>query len=388
MDFELSEEQKMMKRECRDFMRREIIPVVDEYEKRGPLSKEEAVKFIKKLIPLGYVVGPISPQSGGLGLSRVSTGLLLEELSYAWPSLASLVHITTLLPMSIATIGTEEQKKKYLTTSLNGDIISCAAISEPNVGSSAPLGIETTAIEDRDAYIINGTKTWITNGPIADVVNVLCVTDKNKGAYGLSRILVERSASPFKVRQIHKLGWRSNPLGELSFEDCRVPKGNLLNPNMGGGVKKSLAQELQYGRSILAIRACGLAQAAIDASIEYAKNRVQFGKPIGSFQMIQEMIVDMVMNAEAARLLSLRALNLIDKGVNCPKESSMAKAFACEVVNQVTSKAIQIHGASGLDEELPIERYFRDARVFSIPDGTTQIQKLVVGRELLGIRAY
>ncbi|MBC8273556.1 MAG: acyl-CoA dehydrogenase family protein [Chloroflexi bacterium] len=255
------------------------------------------------------------------------------------------------------------------------------------MGSGAPSGVQTTAILDGKEYVINGTKTWITNGPIADVADVLCVTDKSKGPLGLSRILVEKSQSPFAAKEIHKLGWRANPFAELSFVDCRVPKENLREFDAATS-RQELRRDLQYGRSMLGIRACGLAQAAIDASISYAKERVQFGKPIGSFQMIQEMIVDMVISTESARLLALRALALLDNGIGCPKESSMAKAFGCEMVSDVTSKAVQIHGAAGLDEELPIERYFRDARVFAIPDGTTQIQKLIVGRELLGIKAY
>ncbi|MBM3119554.1 MAG: acyl-CoA dehydrogenase [Chloroflexi bacterium] len=387
MEFEFSEEQKMMKKAARDFLSREIAPIVNEYEKRGPFSKEEATKFTKMLLPLGYVVGPIPQEYGGLGLSLVSNGLLFEELSYAWPSLASMVHLTGVLPLSLTRVGTDEQRRRYLSRALSGDIISCAAISEPNVGSSAPSGIQTTAILDGNEYVINGTKTWVTNGPIADVADVLCVTDKSKGSLGLSRILVEKSQSPFAVKEIHKLGWRANPFAELSFADCRVPKENRREFD-GATSRERLQRDLQFGRAMLGIRACGLAQAAIDASIAYAKERVQFGKPIGSFQMIQEMIVDMVINTESARLLALRALALLDKGVGCPKESSMAKALGCEMVIDVTSKAIQIHGAAGLDEELPIERYFRDARVFAIPDGTTQIQKLIVGRELLGIKAF
>lgn len=386
MDFELTEEQKMMKKAAREFLSREIAPRVSEYERRGPFSKEDATNFIKMLLPLGYVVGPIPQEYGGLGLSLVSNGLLLEELSYAWPSLASMVHITSLLPLSLSRGGEDEHRDKYLSLSLSGDIISCAAISEPNVGSSAPSGIQTTAVLDGNEYVINGTKTWITNGPIADVADVLCV-DRSKGSSNLCRILVEKKQSPYAVKEIHKLGWRANPFAELSFTDCRVPKENRRE--FGGATpREGLQRDLQFGRAMLGIRACGLAQAAIDASIAYAKERVQFGKPIGSFQMVQEMIVDMVIITESARLLALRALALLDKGISCPKESSMAKALGCEMVIDVTSKAIQIHGAAGLDEELPMERYFRDARVFAIPDGTTQIQKLIVGRELLGIKAF
>jgi alkylation response protein AidB-like acyl-CoA dehydrogenase len=383
MDFEQSEEQKMVKKNCHDFMEKEIIPLVDEYDRRGPLTKEESTMFIKKLIPLGYITGPIPEEYGGLAIGFLSYGLMLEELAYAWAGLSSLIHITGLEPLTLVSSGTEELREKYLAPLLAGDIIACQAITEPNAGSGAPRGIQTTAVLGDGEYVVNGTKAWITNGGIADIVEVLCVTDKTKGSSGISSILVDRRVSPFTTRELHKLGWHASSIAELYFDDCHVPEENLISSGEGG-----IIGALNYGRSMLGIRSCGVAQAAIDASVKYAQERVQFGKPIGSFQMIQEMIADMVMETQAARFLALHALDLLDKGIACPKEASMAKAFGCEMVVDVTSKAVQIHGAAGLDEELPVERYFRDARVFTIPDGTTQIQKLIIGRETLGIKAF
>jgi alkylation response protein AidB-like acyl-CoA dehydrogenase len=257
------------------------------------------------------------------------------------------------------------------------------AISEPDVGSGAPRGIKTRAVLDGDEYVINGTKTWISNGSISDLAEVLCMVDEGKGTSELCSIIVDRRESPYAATDYHKVGWHAASTAEVSFDNCRVPKRNLIK---GGG---GLVQEaLGMNRAFVAVRACGVAQAAIDASIRYARERVQFGKPIGRFQLIQEMIVDMVTKTDSARLLALRALELLNKGIQCPKETSMAKAYCCEIVNEVTSKAIQIHGAMGLTEDLPVERYFRDGRLFSIPDGTTEIQKLIVGREILGMHAF
>ena len=386
MDFEFTEEQKMMKKTVRDFLTKEIVPEVDEYDRKGPLSKEEATAFTKKLIPFGYVVGLVPEEYGGLGLDVVSYGLLLEELAYAWAALSSLVHITATIPLSLVFRGSEELRKKYLEPSLSGEIIGCSAITESNAGSDAPRSIETTAVLEGDEYVVNGTKTWITNGPISDLVDLLCTTDKSKGLLGIISIIVDKERSPFTARELHKIGWRACPLGELSFNDCRVPKENQLG--LGAFGSQAIAGGFEFPRSILGIRSCGVAQAALDASINYAQERKQFGRQIGSFQIIQQMIVDMTMDVEAARFLALHALYLVGKGVPCAREASMAKAFGCEMAVRVTSQAVQIHGAMGLSEDMPLERYFRDARMFTIPDGTTEIQKLIVGREVLGIKAF
>jgi alkylation response protein AidB-like acyl-CoA dehydrogenase len=269
---------------------------------------------------------------------------------------------------------------------LNGDTIACSAITEPNVGSDT-AGIETTAVLDGDSYVINGTKTWISNGTIADyVVVTLKVLDPKTGARTPAQILVDKAQSPFVAREIHKLGVRSFPTAELFFEDCRVPKEHLLvsreNP------EEASISSLNFARANAAISAVGVAQAALDAAVKYAKERVQFGKKIGQFQLIQEMIADMSAEIEASRLLAYKAFFCLGKGMRCYKECSIAKAFATEAAIRVTSKAIQVHGAYGLSEEYPVERYFRDARCYTIPDGTTQVQQLIIGRETLGMRAF
>jgi len=221
---------------------------------------------------------------------------------------------------------------------------------------------------------------------VADVALVTAQADRGKGKRGLIRLLVDRCESPFKSRELPKLGLRSFPTSELVFADCRVPRGNLVG-GLGQGLKDTLKM-FEQARCWMAMGAVGMAQAALEASLRYARERTQFGKPIGSFQLIQEMIADMATETEAARLLAYRGLHLLDQRVRCDRETSMAKAFATEAAVRVTSAAIQIHGAYGLSEEYPLERYFRDARCWTIPDGTTQIQKLIVGRAMLGMSAF
>jgi alkylation response protein AidB-like acyl-CoA dehydrogenase len=296
------------------------------------------------------------------------------------------VGITSASTGRIANCGNRELKERILPGLLNGDTIICSAITEPNVGSDT-ASIETKAVPDGDDYIINGTKMWISNGTIADYVIVtLKIIDPAGGKPRTGQILVERERSPFTAREIHKMGVRSFPTAELVFEDCRVPRENLLRPKEGS--QGEPLDSLNFARANASISAVGISQAALEASIRYAKERTQFGKPIGQFQLIQAMIADMMAEIEAGRFLAYRAFFLLGKGVRCYRECSLAKAFCTEAAVRVTSKAVQIHGAYGLSEEYPVERYFRDARCYTIPDGTTQIQQLIVGREVLGMRAF
>ena len=384
MDFDFTEEQKMLKRNVRDFLDKEIAPIADERDRQGPFTREEVIAFVKQLMPFGFYNGSLPTEYGGMNLNAVTMGVLNEELSRVWASLAATIGIASAASQMLL-IASEELREKFLPRIVAGELIGCGGITEPNAGSDA-ANIETTAVLDGDEYVINGTKTWISNGTIADICSVLAVTDKSKGPLGMSTILVEKAVSPWEARELHKIGWRAFPTGELYFTDCRVPKTNLLG-DPASGYRRTM-QQFEMARSGMAVMAAGICQAAIDASISYARERKQFGRPIGSFQMIQEMIADMIAETEAARLLGYRALHVIDKGVRARLESSLAKAYACEAAVRVTSKAIQIHGAIGYSEEYPVERYFRDARMLTIPDGTTQIQKLVVGREVLGIRAF
>ncbi len=386
MDFELTEEQKMLKQTARDFLEREISPQVNEFERRRTsLSREESQRFIKQLIPLGYVVGPLPEEYGGANLSQLSYGLLLEELARAWNSLAGIVFIDSGLPRELVAIGTDEQKKEFLPLFLSGDSIGCSAITEPNHGSDSSY-METTAVLDNDEWIINGTKCWISNGTIADIASVVCVTDPGKGRLGMSTILVDKKVSPFETRELRHLGNDCFSTAELTFTDCRVPKRNLFGAS-GEGYRHTM-REFEIARTSMAVMALGGCEAAVEAAINYARERKQFGKPIGSFQLVQNMIADMVTQTELMRLWTYYVFDLIDKGERARWQSSMAKSYACEAAVNITSLAIQVHGAMGLSDEYPVERYFRDARMGTIPDGTTQIQKLVMGRELIGIKAF
>jgi len=347
------------------------------------MDKETTACLIQKLMPFGYVNGFLPEQYGGSELDHKTEGVLVEELARVWASLAGIVFIASGFWWLLSEAGIPEQKERLLPLATSGDYIGCLAITEPNAGSDV-AGVETTATLSGDHYVINGTKTWISNGSIADAAFILVTTDRSLGTLGLSFFLVERDVSPFTSKELHKLGLRSFPTAELSFDECRVPKENLLDP--GSGYHQTMAF-FDVSRAMVGTTSTGIAQAAIDASIKYAQDRVQFGRPLGSFQMVQEMLVDMMMETEAGRLLSFRALDLMDKGQRAHWQSSLAKAYTTEAAVRTTSKAIQIHGAMGLSEEYPVERYFRDARSLTIPDGTTQMQKLVVGKNALGIRA-
>lgn len=385
MDFEFSDEQRALQETIRKFLAHKIEPIADAYDRKGPLSKEDSLMFLEQLKPFGYVGTLVPEELGGVGLDHVTWGILHEELRRAYAGLGGMVGISASTCMALVESSNKELRERVLPGVVNGEKIVCAAITEPNNGSDTS-GISTKAVPEGNYFRINGSKTWISNGTIADCVILVAQTDQAKGAAGICQILVEREESPFLATEIHKLGVRSFPTADLVFEDCLVPKENLLFP-VGEGYRMTMSG-LDHARANAAIASVGIAQAAINAAVRYAEERVQFNKSIGAFQLIQEMIADMVIEVDAARLLAYRAFWLLDKGVKCRKEASIAKAYATEMAIRVTSKAIQIHGAYGLADEYKVERFFRDARCYTIPDGTTQIQKLIIGREILGMQAF
>jgi alkylation response protein AidB-like acyl-CoA dehydrogenase len=356
------------------------------------LTREELVEFIKKLMPFGYYNGTLPESFGGKGLDATTMALLLEELSRVWSGLAASIWIASSAGAFVA--ASPHHRDKYLARILEGDLVGCAAITEPDAGSNA-AALQTRAVRDGDEWVLNGTKTWISNGSIADVVSVLAITDSGKGQLGISLILVDREASPYEHRELHKIGWQAFPTAELSFTDCRVPAENVVGSTgsgQAGPTQRSGYQNVmtafESARCTMSVLAVGICQAALDASLAYIKKREQFNRRIGGFQMVQEMIADMITETDAARLLTYRAWQLIDQGKRARMESSIAKGYACEAAIRVALKAVKIHGAMGIDERHPIQRYLRDARTLTVPDGTTQIQKLVVGREAIGIRAF
>ena len=303
---ELNEEQKILKRNVREFMEKEIAPIADDYDRKyHPLSKDMAIDLLKKLVPFGYI-GAILPQEyGGQDLDLVSYGILVEEISHVYASLGliAIMQQEALLPILFKE-GTAEQKAKFIPKVLSLDKITCFGLTEPDVGSGA-RDVKTTAVLDGDYYIINGTKNWITNGEIADIAVVFASTDRSKGDKGISCFIVDKAESSFTARELPKLGLRSCPTSEVIFEDCRVPKSNLLG-NLGSAYRMALADLVEIRVSV-GMTAVGIAQAAIDAAVKYAQERKQFGRPIGSFQLVQEMIADMAIMTEAARFFCYRA---------------------------------------------------------------------------------
>lgn len=393
MDFELTTHQKKLKHTVRDFLESEIAPIANERDHKGALTREELVGFIKKLMPFGYYNGMLPEEYGGKGLDATTMALLIEELSRIWSGLAASVWIASSVNNFAA--ASPRFMDRFLDRILKGELIGCAAITEPDAGSNA-AALKTHAVKDGDEWVLNGSKTWISNGGIADVVNVLAITDAGKGQLGISMVLVEKSVSPFEHRELHKIGWRAFPTAELFFKDCRVPAENVVS-SMGAGQQGSTSGRSGYqnmmaafesARSTMSVLGVGICQAALDASLAHVKERRQFGRPIGGFQMVQEMIADMMTETDAARFLTYRAWQRIDQGKRARMESSIAKGYACEAAVRVALNAVKIHGAKGIDARHPVERYLRDARALTIPDGTTQIQKLVIGREAIGIRAF
>ena len=379
MDFELTEEQEMIRRMVRDFAEKEIAPVAGEMDEKGEFPWE----LIRKMAPLGFLGLPIPEEYGGAGVDNVSFAIAMEEIARASGSIAiTLDAHVSLACEAILQFGSEEQKRKYLAPLARGEKLGAFALTEPEAGSDA-AAIKTRAVLSGDEWVLNGQKVFITNGSIADVVVVAAVTDPTKGHRGISNFIVEKGTPGFRPgRDEEKMGLKGSVTSQLFFEDCRVPKENLLGKE-GEGFKQFLIV-LDAGRIAIGAMAVGLAQAALDASIAYAKERVQFGQPIAKFQAIQWMIADMATQLDAARLLVYRAAWLKDRGVRFTREAAMAKLFASEIAERACHAAIQIHGGYGYTKDYPLERYYRDARLCEIGEGTSEIQRLVIARRVLG----
>ena len=381
MDFELNEEQKILQDTVKKFMDNEVAPLVDECEKKKEMPRD----LIKRLISFGYVGAIVPPEYGGLGLDYISLGILMEEAGRTWGALRIMTNgPLNLIPYTICVNGTEEQKKKYLPPLLATEKTAFLAITEPNVGSDAS-SVETRADLNHDHYLLNGQKMWVTNGSTADLGIVFASTDRSKGGKGVTAFIVDKEETSFSVRDTDKMFGLAMVASEFTFEDARVPKENMFGPE-GEGLRIALTT-LNEGRHNVAMGSVGIAQACIDASIKYAKERHQFGKPIGSFQLVQNLIVEMVADTMASRLLGYQAAKCLDTGGRCNRFCSVAKLFACEAAFKTASNALQVHGGYGYSKEFPIERYFRDARGAMIPEGTSEIQTLIIGRDVLGMSA-
>ena len=383
MDFALSEEQQMIQATIRKFADEEIAPVASENDKSGHFPHD----IYMGLAELGFTGTPIPEEYGGAGFDFISHAIVAEEIGRADSSLRGTYSVqVSLVELPILKYANEEQKQKYLPKLTSGEWIGCFGLTEPDAGSD-PASMRTTAVEDGDHYVLNGQKTWITNAGLADLAIVYAKTDPAAGAKGITAFLVEKDFEGFSTKDIHdKLGLRASNTGEIFLENCRVPKENVMGEiNRGFGVALGT---LDYGRFTVAAGCVGLAQACIDVSKEHVKQRHQFGKPIASFQLVQQMIADMVVECEAGRLLVYRAGDLKNKGLPNTRETSIAKYYCSEMVNRVAYKAVQLHGGYGFSGEYDVERFYRDARINTLYEGTSQIQQLIIGAFELGVRAF
>ena len=380
MDFTFTDEQQAMRRSVREFAEGEIRPHVMEWDEASHFPQE----ILPKLAEMG-LLGVIFPEEyGGAGLGYIEYVIAIEELSRVDGSVGILVAAhNSLCSNHIFKFGTPAQKKKYLAPLASGKHIGAWSLTEPNAGSDAG-GTRTTARRDGNFWILNGAKTFTTNGHYADTCVAMAVTDKDKGSHGISAFILEKGMPGFRPgKKENKLGLRASDTSEIIFSDCRVPAENLLGPE-GEGFTGSL-KILDGGRISIGALGLGMAQGALDAAMSYAKQRKQFGQAISEFQAIQFKLADMATEVEAARLLVYRAAWLADQGdVRFSKESSMAKLFAGEVAVKVANECVQIHGGYGFIKDYPAEKYYRDVKLCTIGEGTSEIQKLVIARQLLG----
>jgi alkylation response protein AidB-like acyl-CoA dehydrogenase len=377
MSFQLSSEQEMIRLMARDFARNELEPNAHKWDQKEIFPLEA----VKKLGALGLFGMMVPQEYGGAGAGAVSYSLALQEIAYSCASTAVTMSVTNLSCDPLLKFGNEEQKEKYLKPLAEGRFLGAFAITEPAAGSDP--GSMTTRAEDKgDYYLVNGSKIFITNGGFADVIILIVRTGQEKSNRSLSGFLLEKGAPGFTIgRAEDKMGLRASNTVELLFEDCRIPKKNLLGKE-GVGFKIAMVA-LDSGRIGIASQSLGIARACLDEAIQYAKNRRQFGRPINSFQAIQWMIADSATEIEAAHRLTLHAADLKDHGLPFTKEASMAKLFSSEMANRVAYKTLQIHGGYGYMKEYKIERLYRDARVTSIYEGTSEVQRIVVAREVM-----
>ncbi|PGZ74631.1 acyl-CoA dehydrogenase [Bacillus thuringiensis] len=377
MHFKLSEEHEMIRKMVRDFAKNEVAPTAAERDEEERFDRE----LFDQMAELGLTGIPWPEEYGGIGSDYLAYVIAIEELSRVCASTGvTLSAHTSLAGWPIFKFGTEEQKQKFLRPMAEGKKIGAYGLTEPASGSDAG-GMKTIAKRDGDHYILNGSKIFITNGGIADIYVVFALTDPESKQRGTSAFIVESDTLGFSVgKKESKLGIRSSPTTEIMFEDCRIPVENLLGEE-GQGFKVAM-QTLDGGRNGIAAQAVGIAQGALDASVEYARERHQFGKPIAAQQGIGFKLADMATDVEAARLLTYQAAWLESEGLPYGKESAMSKVFAGDTAMKVTTEAVQVFGGYGYTKDYPVERYMRDAKITQIYEGTQEIQRLVISRML------
>nr|MCG8604163.1 acyl-CoA dehydrogenase [bacterium] len=378
MDFLLTDEHKLIQQTARDFAQNEVAKDAAERDRLEQFPQHH----VKKMAELGFMGVMVDPAYGGGGMDTISYVIVIEELSKVDASVGVICSVNnSLVCYGIEDFGTEEQKRKYLQPLARGEKLGAFCLSEPSSGSDASA-MKTTAVLRGDQYILNGTKNWITNGKYADYYVMTAMTDPNQGHRGISTFIVEKSFPGFTVgKKEKKLGIRSSDTVSIIMEDCQLPKENLLGRE-GEGFKISL-RTLDGGRIGIAAQAVGIAQASLEAAIQYAKEREQFGKPISSFQAIQFMIADIESRTDAARLLTYQAAWKKDQNLPFSVESAKAKVFASETAVDASSKAVQIFGGYGYLKDYPVERFMRDSKITEIYEGTSEIQRVVIARGLL-----
>jgi butyryl-CoA dehydrogenase len=378
MDFALTDEQQLIRDAVREFAETEVTPIAAELDRDHRFPSE----LLPKLAEMNLMGMPYPEKEGGAGADYVSYVIAIEEISRACASTGIIMSAhTSLATWPIFKFGTEAQKDQYLQDMASGRRLGAFALTEPGAGTDAGAGT-ATATSHADGYALNGSKMFITNAPFADVYVVFAKTDPERGTRGMSAFIVEKDTPGFSVGEAeHKLGIRGSSTPPIYFADCRIGKEALLGGE-GDGFKIAM-QTLDGGRIGVSAQALGIAQAALDAAIAYAKERVQFGKPIASLQAIQWMIADMALEVDAARLLVYRAASCVDNGRPYSTEGAMAKLFASEIATRVAGKAIQIHGGYGYTESYPVERNYRDAKITELYEGTSEVQRMVIARSAL-----
>jgi alkylation response protein AidB-like acyl-CoA dehydrogenase len=379
MDFELTESMQMLRDSARQFSEKRLKPGAQEWDEKESIPAE----IYAEAGALGFFGLSIPEEHGGLDVDPLAYAAAMEELARGSASLQVCVTVhNSLVASAIAKHGTEEQKKQYLPKMATGEWIGAYSLSEPGAGTDAG-GLAASAVDRGDHWLVNGTKSWVTNGGFASVYLVFVSTNREAGSRGITCLLVEKGAPGFSVgKKEKKMGLRASDTRELVFQNAKIPKSALLG-QVGGGFKIAMSQ-LDSGRVGIAAQAVGVAQAALEEAVAYAKERKQFGKKLSEFQLTQAKLADMATNIDAARLLVFRAAALLAAGKKCTKEASMAKSFASRIANKACFDAVQIHGGNGFVREFPVERYFRDVRVTEIYEGTTEVQALIVAREVLG----
>lgn len=380
MTIPLDTEHAIVRDSIRRYMQAKVVPHIVRHEAEHSFPFE----VLPALREFGYIGGMLPEADGGMDLDYLTWAMLMEEAGYTWMSLRTLLNITNGAIRRLHALGTDDQKARFLLPLLRSERRACMGITEPNTGSNV-AGIQMRADLRGDHYVLNGRKLWITNGAWADFAIVVARTFSPDCDGELSLFIVEREASPYEVRRLDTMVLRCTGTAELSFSDVKIPRENLLGAE--GQAFSKVLSGLDGARLNIAMGAVGAAQHALDLSVDYAKTRTQFGRPIGSFQLIQKHIVDMTLRVEAARALGMRAAHALQRGGHARMECSIAKLYATETAHEVANMALQVHGGLGYSTDYPIERIFRDTRGGMIPEGTTEIQTLIVGREILGMSA-